>query len=49
MISLFRSSEIGAGETSQESVKINKEIDFSWGIRIPMRDGIELNGTLYKP
>ena len=49
MIPLFRISEFGAGEASQESVKTIKQIDFSWGIRIPMRDGIELNGTLYKP
>jgi len=24
-------------------------IDFSWGLKIPMRDGIQLNATLYQP
>jgi putative CocE/NonD family hydrolase len=26
-----------------------KPVDVEWGVRIPVRDGIELNGTLYKP
>lgn len=26
-----------------------KEIDFLWGVKIPMRDGIKLNATVYKP
>jgi putative CocE/NonD family hydrolase len=26
-----------------------KKIDFSWGVKIPMRDGVQLNATLYKP
>jgi putative CocE/NonD family hydrolase len=25
------------------------EVDFSWGVKIPMRDGAQLNATLYKP
>jgi hypothetical protein len=24
-------------------------IDFTWGVKIPMRDGVQLNATLYKP
>ncbi|OGN98187.1 MAG: hypothetical protein A2Z71_01540, partial [Chloroflexi bacterium RBG_13_50_21] len=26
-----------------------KKVDFTWGIKIPMRDGVQLNATLYKP
>lgn len=26
-----------------------KEIDVTWGIKIPMRDGVKLNATVYKP
>jgi uncharacterized protein len=33
--------------------KKNKEIavkvDFTWGVKIPMRDGVQLNATLYRP
>lgn len=25
------------------------EINFEWGVKIPMRDGVELNATLYRP
>src|SRR5215510_2233381 len=27
----------------------NTEIEFQWGLKIPMRDGVRLNATLYKP
>lgn len=27
----------------------HKGIDFTWGVKIPMRDGVKLNATLYKP
>jgi len=27
----------------------NGHIDFSWGVKIPMRDGIWLNATIYRP
>jgi putative CocE/NonD family hydrolase len=27
----------------------SKEVDFSWGLKVPLRDGIQLNATLYKP
>ena len=36
-------------ETSSPSVQATKNIDFTWGVKIPMRDGVQLNGTLYKP
>src|SRR2546428_1266315 len=28
---------------------VDQDIDFSWGVKIPMRDGVQLNATLYKP
>ena len=31
-------------ETTEE-----KEIDLIWGVKIPMRDGVQLNATVYKP
>ncbi len=27
----------------------SKNIDFTWGVKIPLRDGVSLNATLYKP
>jgi putative CocE/NonD family hydrolase len=27
----------------------HKENDLLWGVKIPMRDGVDLNGTVYKP
>jgi len=29
--------------------KADPEIDLLWGVKIPMRDGVKLNGTVYKP
>jgi putative CocE/NonD family hydrolase len=26
-----------------------KDVDFIWGVKIPMRDGVRLNATVYKP
>lgn len=28
---------------------VEKNVDFSWGVKIPMRDGVELNATVYRP
>jgi putative CocE/NonD family hydrolase len=35
--------------TAAEDHKTNKEIELIWGVRIPMRDGVKLNATVYKP
>ena len=24
-------------------------VDFQWGVKIPLRDGVKLNATLYRP
>ena len=34
---------------STKPTEIPKNIDFNWGVKIPMRDGVNLNATLYKP
>jgi len=40
----------GAEEERKVDVKEEvKEITFTWGARIPMADGVELNGTVYRP
>jgi putative CocE/NonD family hydrolase len=33
----------------EPSIPDAAKIDFHWGVKIPMRDGIKLNGTLYTP
>lgn len=33
------------GDTGREPV----DVDFTWGVQIPVRDGTVLNGTLYRP
>jgi len=44
MVSVFQKS--GSEPTS---VKGEKNVDFMWGVKIPMRDGVRLNATVYKP
>lgn len=34
---------------SKPNPKALKNIDFTWGVRIPTRDGVKLNATLYQP
>ena len=36
----------------QAAAQISKQdpaVDLLWGVKIPMRDGIKLNATVYKP
>jgi putative CocE/NonD family hydrolase len=33
----------------EKNKKTHPKIDFIWGVKIPMRDGVKLNVTLYKP
>jgi putative CocE/NonD family hydrolase len=39
----------GSTEAATKSSEVQKNIDFSWGVKIPMRDGIHLNATVYRP
>jgi putative CocE/NonD family hydrolase len=34
---------------SEQTEQVEKNIDFEWGLKIPMRDGVRLNATLYRP
>ncbi|MGB5154427.1 MAG: CocE/NonD family hydrolase, partial [Candidatus Sulfotelmatobacter sp.] len=33
----------------QHNPELPKAVDFTWGVRIPMRDGVKLNATVYRP
>jgi putative CocE/NonD family hydrolase len=39
---------LGAQE-AQKKPEPPKPVDFTWGVKIPMRDGVELNATVYRP
>jgi len=41
--------DIPFGQQTNPQETSNKNIELLWGVRIPMRDGICLNATLYKP
>lgn len=36
-------------ETQNSSSEGEKNVDFNWGVKIPMRDGVHLNATIYRP
>jgi len=36
-------------KTKITSPENEKNVDFNWGVKIPMRDGVHLNATIYKP
>lgn len=47
---MIRYSRFPGTEEKQEQVsETGRNVDFVWGVRIPMRDGIHLNATVYKP
>ena len=39
----------GTEEKHEQATETDKNVDFLWGVKIPMRDGIHLGATLYKP
>ena len=39
----------GTEEKKEEGGEGAKNVDFVWGVKIPMRDGVRLNATVYKP
>jgi hypothetical protein len=41
--------QLGGMAKKADKLEIEKNVDFMWGLRIPMRDGIRLNATVYKP
>ena len=46
-------SALTAGTTPAGNPGVNEQtkprVDFTWGVKIPMRDGVELNATVYRP
>lgn len=44
-----RVSLADAGVKSGKPAEPQKNINFTWGLKIPMRDGVQLNATLYQP
>ncbi len=43
-------SEESASERSEQNATSKSQpVDLIWGFKIPVRDGVELNGTVYKP
>src|SRR5271166_4873510 len=38
-----------AGEAATEPSAPKKKVDLTWGMKIPVRDGVDLNATVYKP
>jgi putative CocE/NonD family hydrolase len=40
---------IRADEPAKDSSDSAKPVDLTWGMKVPMRDGVKLNATLYKP
>jgi uncharacterized protein len=40
-------TQLYAAEPAQEDVA--SPVDFQWGVKIPLRDGVKLNATLYRP
>ncbi len=39
----------GAAEASGNATLDEQGVELVWGLKIPMRDGVQLNGTVYKP
>jgi uncharacterized protein len=39
---------VGA-EPTQPASKPEPEVDVTWGVKVPLRDGVKLNATVYKP
>lgn len=37
------------GQEEQKKPEPPKAVDFTWGVKIPMRDGVKLNATVYSP
>src|SRR5882762_7756040 len=41
---------LGAGVWAQQATKVGGDgVEMEWGVKIPMRDGVKLNATVYRP
>ena len=45
----FQSRFSETANNPKKSSEVPKNVDFLWGVKIPLRDGVQLNATLYKP
>ena len=45
---MYRNLRQGAGE-SAPPVKLDSSVEMMWGVKIPMRDGVNLNATVFRP
>jgi putative CocE/NonD family hydrolase len=43
------SAPIQAAKPNEQKPEPAKEVELTWGVRIPLRDGVHLNATVYKP
>jgi hypothetical protein len=41
--------EAGSERGAAGAIKPNPDLEFAWGVNIPLRDGVQLNATLYRP
>jgi putative CocE/NonD family hydrolase len=39
----------GAAQEASKPTEPPKDVDITWGVKIPMRDGVKLNATVYRP
>ena len=46
---IYYFSRLAAEKAGTASREAARNVDFTWGVRIPMRDGIHLNATVYRP
>lgn len=49
LLVLALSATASAQEAAEKERQADHEVDLIWGVKIPMRDGVKLNATVYKP
>lgn len=42
-------SSIATAQTNNAPAKVEADVDLMWGVKVPLRDGVKLNATIYKP
>jgi putative CocE/NonD family hydrolase len=48
-LAILAVSFVGTAVSAQEAAKANgDDVDMEWGVKIPMRDGVKLNATVYR-
>ncbi|MEN3332777.1 MAG: uncharacterized protein V7641_2142 [Blastocatellia bacterium] len=49
LLVLALSATASAQDAAEKERPADHEVDLIWGVKIPMRDGVKLNATVYKP